>query len=182
MEDFQCIECFGNAKDALAGIPALKPDVILMDINLPDTSGVECVGLLMQDQPNLKILMFTAFENSKDVFAALKAGASGYIVKRRSFEELLNAIRNVLDGGAPMTSNIARKVVQSFHQVNSPLQQLTKREEEVLNLVAKGLQNKEVAEQLNISTETVRVHLRNIYDKWQVSNRAEAAATYTAMT
>ncbi|MDG2071360.1 MAG: response regulator transcription factor [Pseudomonadales bacterium] len=162
VDDFECSHCFSGRRNAVSQIPELHPDVVLMDINLPDMSGVDCVATLMNQQPHLKILMFTAFENGKDVFAAFKADASGYIVKRHSFAELLEGIRDVLNGGAPMTPSIARKVVQSFRPTVTQVhqQELTKREEEVLALVAKGLQNKEVAGQLYISSETVRSEYR----------------------
>ncbi len=182
--EFDCLGNFENCETGIAGVLKHKPDVVLMDIQMPDGSGVDCVGEILKVEPGIRIIMYTAFENSKEVFSALRAGASGYILKRRSFDEIRDAIIDVCNGGAPMTPRIARKVIGYFAELHrletqdTGLEPLTEREDEVLNLVAKGYQNKEIAQQLNISAETVRVHLRNVYTKWQVSNRAEATATY----
>lgn len=180
-EGFDCIASVGTGAEAIQVCLDAEPRIVLMDINLPDISGVECVVRILDEKPDCQILMYTAFEDSHLVFDSLKAGAAGYIVKHKSFDELVAGIRDVLEGGAPMTPRIARKVVRSFRPeapVGDDGEPLTDREQEILNLVAQGLQNKEVARELNISPDTVRVHLRNIYSKWQVRNRAEATAKY----
>jgi DNA-binding NarL/FixJ family response regulator len=178
---FRCVGTYASGEDALRRIPHELPDVVLMDIHLPRMSGIECVRQLKGDLPKLQIVMLTVYEDSDKVFAALEAGASGYLLKRTPPEKLLESIREVHQGGAPMSSYIARKVVQSFHRraAASPERaKLSPREEETLHLVAKGYHNKEIAERLNISIETVRVHLRNIYEKLHVGSRSEAVVKF----
>lgn len=162
-------------------IPKLLPDVVLMDIHLPNMSGVECTARLRQLAPSLQILMLTVYEDSETIFKALKAGASGYLLKRTAPAQILEAIADVHRGGAPMTSEIARKVVQSFRAPEpSPpgTEPLTRREEEILELLARGYASKEIAEALSISFDTVRTHLRHIYEKLHVRSRTEAVIKY----
>ena len=180
---FHCNATYGTAETALKMIPSDPPDVVLMDINLPKMSGVELVRKLKAILPRLQIVMHTVYEDSDQIFAALEAGASGYLLKRSAPSKLLEAIVEVHQGGAPMSSHIARKVVQSFQkQGPSPKssENLSPREEEILNLVAKGFINKEIAEQLKISSETVHSHLKSIYDKLHVRSRTEAVVKYMA--
>lgn len=174
---FQCAGVYANAEDALQHIPQDPPDVVLMDLNLPGVSGVECVRRLKRIVPQVLILVVTVYEDSDKVFAALRAGAGGYLLKRTPPDQLLAAIQDLHQGGAPMSSLIAREVVRSFHSLepHAPdVDRLSPREEEILHLVAKGYHNKEVASQLGISPETVRVHLRNIYEKLHVNSRSQA--------
>lgn len=175
---FACVGDFANAEAALRGLPAAPPDVVLMDIELPGLSGVECVRRVSELLPEAKVVMLTAYDNSENIFQALENGACGYLLKRTSPAELLRSLQDVCQGGAPMNSHIARLVVQSFHRRGAspqPAENLTPREEEVLRLVAKGLINKEIADELGITLETVRQHLKNCYAKLHVRSRTEAA-------
>lgn len=172
---------FPDAESALAGLRALAPDVVLMDIQLPKMSGVDCVARLKTELPDLKIVMLTAYDDSDHIFRALENGATGYLLKRTPPDELLRSIADVQNGGAPMNSHIARLVVQSFHRRGpSPHQteNLTPREEEVLGLVSQGFINKEIADELGIGVETVRQHLKNCYAKLHVRTRTEAAMKF----
>ncbi|HNQ90358.1 MAG TPA: response regulator transcription factor [Verrucomicrobiota bacterium] len=174
---FRCAGVYPSAEDALHQIPQNPPDVVLMDLNLPGVSGIECVRRLKRDVPRVLILVLTVYEDSDKVFAALRAGAGGYLLKRTPSDQLLAAIQDLHQGGAPMSSLIAREVVRSFHHLepHTPdVDRLSPREEEILHLVARGYHNKEVASQLGISPETVRVHLRNIYEKLHVNSRSQA--------
>lgn len=178
---FLCCGTFRDAETALADMGKASPDVVLMDIQLPKMSGVECAGKLKALLPSVNIVMLTAYDDSDLIFRALENGASGYLLKRTPPLELLRAIEDVQRGGAPMSSHIARMVVQSFQRRGSSSQEgenLTNREEEVLRLVAKGLVNKEIADQLGISLETVRGYLKNIYSKLHVRSRTHAAMKY----
>lgn len=165
-----------NAEEASVEIPQIIPDAVLMDINLPGSSGIECVARLKSQFPSMLFLMCTAYEDNDKIFSSLKAGASGYILKTDGPAKIMEALEELFDGGSPMSSAIARKVVASFNQAqkNSILQELTDREESVLQCLAKGLLNKEVASQLNISQGTVRKHIQHIYEKLQVNTRVEA--------
>ncbi len=179
--DCECIGSFPTGEEAEIHIPRLKPELVMMDINLPRMDGIECTARLKTLLPELRVLILTVYEDGGKIFDALKAGASGYILKRSSPTEIVRAIEEMLDGGAPMTPVIALKVVESFREKASPpekLDQLSNRETEVLQLLAKGLFNKEIAEELKISTETVRWHLRQIYEKLHVNCRTEAALKY----
>jgi DNA-binding NarL/FixJ family response regulator len=181
VENTAGLHCSGShatGEDALKLIPRSSTDVVIMDINLPGMSGIECVRKLRAEQPNLQIIMLTVHEDSDLIFKALQAGAHGYLLKRSTPDKILEAIGEVSRGGAPMSSNIARKVVQAFQdQGLSPEAQanLTKREEEILSGVVRGLINKEIADELSISVETIRVHLKSIYEKLHVRSRTEAA-------
>ena len=180
-EGFVCLGCFGSGEEALEGIPALGPQVVLMDINLPGMSGVECVRQLKSACPEIQVIMLTVYDDADRIFHALQMGASGYLLKRSSSDDILRAIIEVSEGGAPMSSYIARKVVQSFRAPEAAEgtgEVLTKRENEVLAHVARGCSNKEVAEALGISTETVRGYLKTIYSKLHVRSRMEAALKF----
>ena len=178
---FQCVVACDCAETALREIPLRQPDVILMDINLPGMSGLECTARLHQALPHVRILIVTVYNDSHRIFKALQAGASGYLLKRCGGEELLACISDVLNGGAPMTGEIARKVIESFRSPTvacGETEGLSPREEEVLSWLARGYTNKEIAEQLGVSVNTVGVHLVNIYAKLHVRCRTEAAARY----
>jgi DNA-binding NarL/FixJ family response regulator len=177
----RCVGEFGSAKEALQNFPALRPDVILMDINLPDMSGVECVRQLSQLVPAARILMLTVQEDPDSIFKSLAAGASGYMLKPIRAAELVAAVKDVFGGGAPMTSNIARKVVQSFKQAGSSrseTESLSPREQGVLDALSKGYSYKETAELLGISYSTVHTHIERIYQKLHVQSRGQAVAKY----
>jgi DNA-binding NarL/FixJ family response regulator len=177
---FVCSQTFGSAEEALRVIPTTNPDLVLMDIFLLRMSGIECTARLKLQMPKLQILILTAVEDDELVFMALEAGADGYLLKRTKPEDLRAAMLDVLGGGAPMTSEIARRVVESFRRSSKlkPDVRLTTREEEVLMLLSKGYSNKEIASQLAISVETVGSHLKHIYEKMHVRSRAEAVVSY----
>ena len=178
---FECAGAFPDAESALKGLPEIAPDVVLMDIQLPKMSGVECVARLTNATPDVKVVMLTAYDDSDHIFQALQNGASGYLLKRTPPDELLRSIADVQSGGAPMNSHIARLVVQSFHRRGPSSRQtenLTPREEEVLRLVSQGYINKEIADQLGVGVETVRQHLKNCYAKLHVRTRTEAAMKF----
>ncbi len=181
LPDFQCIAACATGEEAVQRIPALQPDVVLMDIFLPRMSGIECVARLKNILPQLQIVILTGVDDDELVFPALEAGADGYLLKRTKPADLRAALLDVLSGGAPMTSEIARRVVESFRakgRHRDPTVCLTAREEEVLLLLSKGYSNKEIAEKLGLSVETVRSHLKHIYEKLHVRCRAEAVARY----
>ena len=172
-----CVGSFSTGEDAIKGIPAQRPQIVLMDINLPKMSGVECTRQLRALMPDLQILMLTVYDDSDRIFQALQMGASGYLLKRATADEILQAIQDVHRGGAPMSPYIARKVVQSFqHQVPTTKSDdvLSKRESDVLSYVARGYSDKEVAEALGLTTATVRSYLKTIYSKLHVHSRTQA--------
>ena len=175
-EGFSCIHVFENAEEALSILPTLQLDVVSMDIHLPGKSGIDCVKILKPLCSKTQFLMFTSFEDTDSVFKAIKAGATGYLTKTTQPSRILDAITDVFNGGSPMSSHIARKIVTSFQAVqdNKELQKLSSREKDVLNLLSKGLRYKEIADNLFLSTDTVRTHIRNIYEKLQVNSRTEA--------
>ena len=182
-DGFHCASDYGNAEDALAGLPKIKPDVVLMDINLPGINGVECVRQLKKLLPQIQVMMLTVYEDTENIFNALAAGANGYMLKRTPAKELIEAIREVQRGGSPMTTHIARKVVQSFQKTGTAaaageLAELSAREQQVLDLLAQGLIYKEIGEKLGISYETVHTYIRRIYEKLQVRTRTEAVAKF----
>ena len=180
-EGIHCLSEYANAEDALKALPQDRPNVVLMDINLPGMNGVECVRHLKPLLPETQIVMLTVYEDTENIFSALKAGATGYMLKRTTQAELLDAIREVHRGGSPMTTHIARKVVQTLQQAPAPSQAaeaLSPREQEVLDCLAKGFLYKEIAEKLGISYETVHTYIRRIYEKLQVRTRTEAVAKF----
>jgi DNA-binding NarL/FixJ family response regulator len=181
VEGFQCTSHYGSAEEAIKGLPSHRPSVVLMDINLPGMNGVECVRQLKQILPETQIVMLTVYEDTENIFNALKSGATGYLLKRTTQAELIEAIREVHRGGSPMTTHIARKVVQTLQQAPAPSQPaeaLSPREQEVLDCLAKGFLYKEIAEKLGISYETVHTYIRRIYEKLQVRTRTEAVAKF----
>ena len=173
----KCVGAFASAENALRDLPALAPDVVLMDVNLPGMSGVQCTAQLKARLPKTQFLMLTAYENSELIFESLRAGASGYLMKNTEPDEILAAIEQVHAGGSPMSMQIARKVVSHFQEIKKPsseFEQLTPRELEILSLLAKGFLYKEIADQLKISLHTVRGHLHLVYEKLHVQSRSEA--------
>ncbi len=180
-EGFRCVSNYADAETALASLPKDRPDVVLMDINLPGMNGVECVRRLKQLLPGTLAVMLTAYEDTENIFKALAAGAAGYLLKRAPRAELLEAIREVCHGGSPMTPHIARLVVQSFQKAVPSVpaaENLAPREQEVLDCLSKGFLYKEIAEKLGISYETVHTYIRRIYEKLQVRTRTEAVAKF----
>jgi DNA-binding NarL/FixJ family response regulator len=179
--EFSCVAACKNGEEALRLLPKAAPQVILMDINLPDRSGIECTARLKEDLPSVQVVMITVYDDAEKVFNALRAGASGYILKRTPPERILQAIRDVFAGGVPMSSEVARKVLGAFHKpapAAAGEQNLSRREQEVLELLSQGASNKEIAEKLSISIETVTWHLRHIYNKLHVRSRTEAALKF----
>ena len=176
-----CVGAHPNGEEALRQIPVEKPDVVLMDINLPKMNGIECVERLKQTMPKMQVLMLTTYEESDLIFDSLRKGASGYLLKNMPPAELIQAIEQVHAGGAPMSMQIARKVVNHFQKIKKPqsdMEQLTKREHEILALLAKGYLYKEIADQLGITLSTVRAHLHAVYEKLHVQSRTEAVVKF----
>lgn len=180
-EHYELVGSYANAEAALKEIPQVKPDAVLMDINLPGASGIQCVAALKNAFPEILFMMCTAYEDNDKIFDSLKSGASGYILKTEGPKIIIEALDDLLAGGSPMSSNIARKVVASFNNMykkNAVVETLSDREKMVLDQLAKGLIGKEVADVLNISWGTVRKHVQNIYKKLQVNTRVEAVNLY----
>lgn len=183
--DYQFVASFENAEIALIKIPDLEVDAVLMDINLPGNSGVSCVLELKKIIPKTLFLMCTSYEDEAKIFSSLEAGASGYILKTEGPSKIINALDDLFEGGSPMSSSIARKVVASFSKLeseNKVIATLTQREKEILDLVSKGQMNKEVASILKISNGTVKKHIQNIYEKLHVNTRVEAVNIYLNRT
>lgn len=180
--DLRCVAACPTGEEALQQLPKLKPDVVLMDLNLPQMTGIDCIRHLKEVHPSVQVIVLTVYEDSEHIFRALKAGASGYLLKRSDPEEVLEAIKNAREGGAPMSSQIARRVVLSFHEKPATTAAsnatLTERENEILSLLSKGFANKEIADKLNISVPTVRTHLCHIYEKLHVRSRTEAIVKF----
>jgi DNA-binding NarL/FixJ family response regulator len=175
--DFLVLGSFKTGEEALQKIPEIKPDIVIMDINLPGMNGIECIRQLKDKSPGTQFMMFTVYENDDKVFEALKAGASGYLLKNTGLLHIAESIKELHEGGSPMSANIARKMVNLFRdndKKNPFLDLLSNREKEILQLLAKGLLYKEIAEQLGITTGTVRIHIHKIYEKLHVQNRTEA--------
>lgn len=180
-EGYACIGAFNNAEIALEKVPLLLPNVVLMDFNLPGMNGIECIIKLKAEYPDMQFMMLTVYEDDDKIFMALEAGASGYILKKTPPGELLDAIRDLHDGGSPMSSQIARRVVAYFQKQAKPnpaLEALTSREKEILDQLSKGFLYKEIAGNLFISIETVRRHVHNIYEKLHVRSRTDAVNKY----
>jgi DNA-binding NarL/FixJ family response regulator len=178
---FRCVNAYASAEEALARIAENQPDVVLMDINLGGMSGIECVRHLKPRMPAAQIVMLTVFEDTEKIFSALAAGASGYLLKRLAPAKLLEAIREVHEGGSPMSAPIARKVVQSLQKKPTPVDasaELSPREREVLNGLAEGQAYKQIADRLGVSIHTVRNYIRRIYEKLHVQSRTEAVAKF----
>ena len=178
---FRCLGCYRTAEEALEHLIKEVPDVVLMDINLPKMSGIECVRQLKALIPSVQILMLTVYEEGDKIFNSLLAGASGYLLKRTPQAEILEAIAEVHRGNSPMTGHIARKVVQYFNQRGSAekeIEKLSKREREVLDHLAQGIPYKEIADVLSLSIDTVRMHIKGVYGKLHVHSRGEAVAKY----
>jgi DNA-binding NarL/FixJ family response regulator len=183
--DFRCVCACASAEEALVEIPRLKPDVVLMDIHLPGESGIACTAQLKEKLPGLQVIIVTVYRNHELIFQALQAGACGYLLKRSGPEEILKAISDVLSGGAPMSGEIARMLVEAFQKKpgsSASGDELTQREDEVLVFLAEGLSNKEIADKVKISYDTVRAHLRHIYEKLHVRGRTEAVNKYLTST
>ena len=178
---FKLVGEFANGETALKEIPQLAPDVVLMDINLPGMKGYECVRQIKASHPGVQFLMLTVYEDGDSLFNSLRAGASGYLLKRTASARLLEAIRDVFNGGAPMTPQLARRVVQFFSKPaaeSSPLAKLTPAEREFLDQLANGYAYKEIADRMNISIDTVRSYVRTVYEKLHVHSRTEAVVKY----
>jgi len=177
-----CLGAFSNAEEAEREIPKLSPDVVLMDINLGGgRTGVDCVSKLKLENPKIQIMMLTTYDDNEMIFNSLRAGASGYLLKRATANELVDAIVELHGGGSPMSLQIARKVVAHFHQIRKPsseMDTLTPRENEILSLLAKGLAYKEIASQLGVTFRTVQAHLHTIYGKLHVQSRTEAVLKF----
>jgi DNA-binding NarL/FixJ family response regulator len=179
--NLRCVSAYANGEDAVLGMPDDKPDVALVDVHLPGMNGIECVAKLKTALPKLQVLMLTRYEQSDLIFNSIRAGASGYLLKNTPQSELIQAIEQVHAGGAPMTMQIARKVVDHFRQIQKPasdVEKLTQREQEILELLSKGCYYKEIGESLGISLNTVRTHLQHIYEKLHVQSRTEAVLKF----
>lgn len=180
-QGMQCVSAHATGEDAVSKIPAANPDVALVDIHLPGISGIECVARLKSELPNLQILMLTRYEQNDLIFNSIRAGASGYLLKNTPRIELLQAVEQVHAGGAPMTMQIARKVMDHFRKIQQPaaeVEKLTPREQEVLALLAKGYLYKQIGDELGISINTLRNRLRAIYEKLHVHSRTEATVKF----
>lgn len=179
--DLECVATWATGEEALKHLPKLKPQIVLMDIQLPGISGIDCVGQLKERLPEVLIVMVTVYEDPIRIFSALRAGACGYLLKRSSPEEVVAAIREVHGGGGAMSGGVAMKVMQYFSAQkarNEELDTLTRRETEVMEMLSYGLANKEIAQRLNLSAEAIRWHLKNIYAKLHVHTRTEAAMKF----
>ncbi len=183
-EGLRCASQYGDAENALHSLPALKPDVVLMDVKLPRMSGIECVAQLKPLLPATQFIMLTVYQDNDLIFRALAAGATGYLLKRTRGPQLAAAIRDVHQGGSPMSNDIARKVVEFFRREAPPApgEMLTSREQEVLTLLSKGFLYKEIAEKLGVGYDTVHTHVRRVYEKLQVHSRTQAAALHLMHT
>ena len=173
-QKFMAVNGYGNCEDAIKNFSKDKPEIILMDIELPGMNGIQCTKIIKDKYPHCEVVMVTVYEDSELVFEALKAGAAGYITKSANYLELLTALEEITKGGAPMSSRIARMVIDNFHvNPNSPL---TKRETEILQLISEGKTYTQISEDLFISKETAKTHIKNIYSKLQVNSKSEAIA------
>jgi DNA-binding NarL/FixJ family response regulator len=181
----RCVGAHASGEEALRDLPAQHPDVVLVDINLPGMSGIECVSRLSVLLPSIRILILTTYDERDLIFEALRAGADGYLLKKSGYEELVGAIEELNAGGAPMSMPVARQIVQHFRKhraAAAEIETLSEREEETLSLLAKGYLYKEISDKMNISVSTVRCYLQRIYEKLHVHSRTEAVAKYSAKT
>jgi len=179
--EFSCVCACTTGEEALKQIPKSRPQIVLMDIQLPNISGIDCTAQLKQQLPELQIIMVTVYEDTDRIFKALRAGACGYLLKRCTPEELISAVHEVRQGGAPMSREIARKVISSFREplaAAAEVEELSPRELEILELLCAGFPNKEIADRLGLSDGTVRWHLRHVYNKLHVRSRMEAALKF----
>ncbi len=178
--DYKCVCACTTAEDALRELPPLKPEIVLMDIQLPGMSGIECVGRLKELLPDVQVIMLTVYADPDRIFSAIRAGASGYLLKRSASERLFQSIREVQSGGAPMSGSIARKVFGYFQnqQPSVEAEKLSTREREILELIISGLSNKEIASRLSVSVSTLRWHLKQIYKKLHVHSRVEVVLKF----
>jgi DNA-binding NarL/FixJ family response regulator len=180
----ECVFACATAEEALKEIPKYQPDIVLMDIQLPDISGIECTAHLKQLMPSVQIIIVTVYEDTERIFKALRAGACGYILKRGIPEELIAAIRGVRNGGAPMSGEIARKVIASFQEpvtTAAEMEDLSPREREILELLAAGFPNKQIAARVGLTNGTVRWHLLHVYHKLHVRSRTEATLKFLSI-
>lgn len=184
-QGLRCVSRYADGAEAVKNLGSDQPDIVLMDIQMPKINGIECLRMLKPDMPGTQFIILTAYSDDESLFESLQAGATGYLLKRSSPAEILEAISDARSGGSPMSSYIARRVVQSFARAGSkkasPRQDtvsLSPREEEILGLLAGGFLYKEIADNLSISIDTVRTHLRRIYEKLQVHSRTEAVVKY----
>ena len=177
--DFRCVSAYADPRAALRGLPNDSPDVVLMDLQMPGMTGIECVMALRQEAPGVRAIMLTVFEQDENIFKALAAGASGYLVKRTPPLKILEAIREVMEGGAPMSAHLARKVVASFHQAATIT--LSPQERDVLGRLAQGHTYGRIAAEMGITVHTVRNYIRRIYEKLQVHSRTEAVAKFKGL-
>lgn len=185
VKGYACLGVFASGEAALQSIPTLRPDVVLMDINLPGMNGIQCVKKLKEQSPKLLVMMLTVYENSDRIFEALSAGATGYLLKSTPPEKLLEAIEDLRSGGSPMSSNIARKVVQAFHPSSAAaplIEKLSPREQQVLDWLAEGYSYKQIAAEMNLSMGTIRTYVRSMYEKLHVNSRTEAVVKYLDAT
>jgi DNA-binding NarL/FixJ family response regulator len=173
-DEFLILETFRSAEEAAAKLPEIEPDIVIMDINLPGMNGIDCIREVKRKCNTIQFIMFTVYETDDKVFEALKAGASGYLLKKSNFDVIANALKELHAGGSPMSTHIARKLVNVFHQKKSSMDVLSTRENEILHLLAEGLLYKEIADQLSITAGTESQHIHNIYEKLHVQNRTEA--------
>lgn len=174
---FELVFTFSRAEEALDTIPALLPDIVIMDINLPGINGIECIRRVKPHCPKTQFMIFTIYENDENIFSALESGASGYLLKKSSMQQIAEALKELYEGGSPMSSQIARRLVQRYQKDNNPAKQdelLSTREKEIIQLLSTGLLYKEIADCLTITTGTVKQHIHRIYEKLHVSNKTEA--------
>ena len=177
-----CVGAYSTGEEALKDLPKVFPDVVLMDINLPGMGGIQCVARLKRLLPQTDVLMLTTYDNAEMIFDSLRAGATGYLLKNQPREELVLALQQVRSGGSPMSLKIARKVISHFQAPNkfdSEIDCLTNREQEILRLLTKGYQYKEIADKLGVTLSTIQTHIAAVYDKLHVHTRAEAALKYS---
>lgn len=178
-EDMQCVVSLSNLMNVVSEVKKAEPEILLMDIGLPNISGIEGVHIIKENFENIEVLMFTVFDDDEKIFEAIKAGASGYLLKKTPPAEILDAIRSLQNGGAPMSAGIARKVIQSFHDTKPGVREtfnLTPREHEILSSLVDGLSYKKIMEKYFISISTVRTHIRHIYEKLHVHSKSQAVA------